>query len=255
MRETATARAICLLVTATLCTLGACQTTAGESCDIGTSEISAVALVVDSGTDLRATIDFELGNRLGMTVPLRLCETDQLTINGQTTVELTKASRTEYTLALPIDGARAFTFTLDRQAVGEVIEFDAALPDAFELTAPMDGDALTLGGDQIVQWEPPLPDATFVVGLEETLGQGPCLETEGNSAIDYFDRGGLQVPDNGQWTIAGADFSATTPARPCDLRVRLTRLSLGDYPTEMRSGGRIEARVERYVDVTTVVAP
>ena len=132
-----------------------CAADDGETCEIATEDISAVALVVDSGWDVRATIDFEAGDRRGANSPLRLCPTDQLTINDQDPVVTEKSDRIEYALSLPSDGARDFDFVLDRNAGEERIEMSIELPPPFEILSPMQDDIFEIPAEHIIEWEPP----------------------------------------------------------------------------------------------------
>jgi len=228
----------------------ACSGEEEDTCEIATADISAVALVIDSGMDIRAAVDFELGDRRGRGSPLRLCDTDRLTINGSTPTEIDKADRIEHALTLEPDAERSFTFVLDREAQEDRITFDVELPDALEFLSPMDGDPITVGDAQQVQWEPAVADGIIELGMTEALGGGQCLvaEAEGHT---YEDLGGIQVPDTGQWDIpAGA--LASESLDPCATTYSLTRLASGTYPAAFERGGRVEARVERYQDVLIV---
>lgn len=229
-----------------------CQASSSDSCVVPTEEISVIALVVDSGWDLRASIDFERGDRRLGGTPLELCETDRLTINGQTPDKTVKATSIEYSLELPLDGGRAVEFSLDRQALDERIELDAAVPDAFELLTPMDGDPITLGQAQTLEWEPAVPDSTFTVQLAEALGSAPCLRAPAPGADqddDYLSPGGVQIADTGEWTVPAEALAPAMPPEACELTITLTRLALGQYPERLANGGRIEASAARYVDV------
>ena len=231
----------CLL----LATAVGCNATESESCEIGSDQLSVVAEVVDTGWDIRATIDFENGDRQGTNSPLRLCATDLLTINGQDATETTKASRIEYALAWAADGDRSVRFTLERQTFGEVIDLVVELPPAFEILTPMDGDTLTRDG-QALEWEPINTDGTMQVRLYEELGGGQCIIDSDDQT--YENPGGVGVPDTGSWTIDAADLGSMTQ-QECNITVALSRVTLGDYPTNLGGGGRIEARTERRVDV------
>ena len=227
--------------------LSACAGDESESCEIATEDISAVALVVDSGWDVRATIDFEAGDRRGRNSPLRLCDTDKLTINGEAPDEIDKADRFEYALSLPADGERSFVFELDRTSEGDHVTFEVDLPPAFQVTAPMDGAVIDFSQDQVLQWEPALEGGSMRVGLGEVVGGGECLvaTTEGHT---YEAAGGVTVEDKGQWTIpAGVVGSESTVA--CTLTYTLSRVALAPYPPALEGSGRVEARTERYVDV------
>ncbi len=228
----------------------ACSGAEEETCEIATADMSAVALVIDSGLDIRAAVDFELGDRRGRGAPLRLCDTDRLTINGSTPTEIDKADRIEYSVTLEPDAERSFSFVLDREAQGDRVTFDVQLPDALEFLSPMDGDPIPVADAQQVQWEPPLADGVIEVGMTEALGGGQCLvaDTDGHT---YEDLGGVQVPDTGLWDIP-AGVLRSESLDPCATTYSLTRLASGDYPTDFERGGRVEARVERYQDVLIV---
>lgn len=226
----------------------ACNGAGDETCEVQTSEISTVALVVDSGFDIRVAVDFELGDRQGPRSPVSLCESDTLTINGATPTSSTKATRVEYSLAVPVDGERRFEFVLEREAESETIAFEIELPPAFEILTPMDGDPLQVGEVQSVTWEPSLGEqSTMLVGLTEALGGGQCLLTPQDDAL-YESLGGVPVPDTGQWEVKNDEIGSDSPV-PCAATYTLTRLVLGDYPTQFERGGRVEARVERYRDI------
>lgn len=226
-----------------------CGANDGETCEIATDEISTVALVIDSGLDIRAAVDFEQGDRRGRGAPLRLCDTDLLTINGDTPAAIEKASRVEYSVTLPSDGDRRFDFVLERES--ETITFAIDLPSAFEILAPMDGDELQIGQAQPIEWEPPVDDqSTIQIGLSEALGGGQCLETTEPEAA-YEGLGGVPVPDTGQWEVKADELRSDSPSA-CAATYTLTRLALGDYPAQFERGGRVEARVERYRQIQIV---
>jgi len=231
--------------------LSGCSGDDEDSCEIATGDISAVAQVVDSGWDVRATIDFEAGDRRGRNSPLRLCDTDRLTINGDMPDELDKADRVEYALSLPADGERSFVFQLDRTAEGDHITFEVDLPPAFLVTAPMDGAVIDFSQEQVLQWEPALEGGSMRVGLGEVVGGGECLvaTTDGHT---YEAAGGVTVEDKGQWTIPGG-VVASESTEACTLTYTLSRVALAPYPEALDASGRVEARAERYVDV--VVQP
>lgn len=230
--------------------LGACTGDEGESCEVATANLSAVALVIDSGWDIRAAIDFEAGDRRGRNAPLRLCDTDALVINDILPDVIAKSDRVEYAISLPADGARRFTFELVREAQGDRVAFEVELPPPFEITAPMDGDAIDYEQEQVLQWEPALEGGTMHVGLGEVIGGGECLvaQTDGHT---YESAGGVQVDDTGQWTIPAGVVSSMSPTA-CTLTYTLSRVLLAPYPEAFEAGGRLEARTERYVDVTTM---
>jgi hypothetical protein len=229
----------------------ACGGDESETCEIATEDISAVALVVDSGWDIRATIDFEAGDRRGRNSPLRLCDTDELTINGDEPDVIDKSDRVEYVVSLPADGARSFAFELDRSAQGDHIAFEVELPPAFEVTAPMDGDVIDYSQENVLRWEPALDGGSMSVGLGEVVGGGECLVATSDGHT-YEAAGGVTVNDSGQWTIpAGVVTSEST--EDCTLTYTLSRVVLAPYPGALEGTGRVEARTERYVDV--VVRP
>jgi hypothetical protein len=227
--------------------LAGCGGTEGETCDIPTESISAVVLVIDSGWDIRATIDFEAGDRRGRNAPLRLCDSDVLEINGEAPQVIVKADRVEHSLSLPADGARSFRFELDRQAEGHQVTLTAELPPAFQVLAPMDGDEIDFSQEQVLQWEPALEGGSLQVGLGEAIGAGECLVTmsEGHT---YEVAGGVTVEDRGQWTIPAGAVASMGEAS-CMVAYTLSRVTLAPYPSALERSGRVEARTERYVDV------
>lgn len=224
-----------------------CAASDGNTCDVATEDISAVALVVDSGWDIRAAIDFEAGDRRGGNSPLRLCDSDRLTINGAAPDVIEKADSIEYAVSLPADGARSFELVLDRESEGDRVAFSVELPPAFEVVAPVDGEVIDFAQDQVLQWEPAVADGSMRVELGEVIGAGECLTatTEGHT---YEAAGGVTVPDNGQWTIpAGSVASMAT--QDCTLTYTLSRVLLAPYPEALEGSGRLEARTQRYLDV------
>lgn len=225
-----------------------CSGVEGDTCDIPTGEISAVALVVDSGWDIRATVDFEAGDRRGRNSPLRLCDSDTLEINGNEPDVIEKSDRVEYALSLPLDGERSFTFVLERDAQGDRVTFDVELPPAFEITAPQDGEVIDFAQEQVLQWAPAMDGGSMHVALGEVLGGGECLvaTTDGHT---YEANGGVTVDDKGQWTIPAGVVSSMSPAE-CTLTYTLSRVLLAPYPEGLEGSGRLEARTERYLDVT-----
>ncbi|MCH9687279.1 MAG: hypothetical protein K0V04_37945 [Deltaproteobacteria bacterium] len=231
--------AACLTVTA-------CANEDGDSCPIPTEEISAIAVVIDSGWDLRAAIDFEQGDRHGPGTPLRLCDADILEINGEPAQRIDKATRVEYSLTLPADGSRSFRFELVR-ADGDPVVLAIDLPAAFTLDNPASGDVLMTAEDQIIAWSPAEPEGTINVELGEALGEGTCIASA-DDAPEYKRPGGVQVPDTGQWTIPAGDLVGMSP-QACPISYTLVRVERGDYPAALASGGRVDARVERHVEV------
>jgi hypothetical protein len=227
-----------------------CTANDGNTCDVATEDISAVALVIDSGWDIRAAIDFEAGDRRGGNSPLRLCDSDRLTINGTVPQRVEKADRIEYAVSLPADGARSFEIMLDRDSEGDRVEFSVELPPAFEVVAPEAGAVIDFAQDQVLQWEPPVPDGSLRVELGEVIGAGECLTamTEGHT---YEAGGGVTVPDNGQWTIPAGSV-ASMGTEDCTLTYTLSRVLLAPYPEAFEGSGRLEARTERYLDVVVL---
>jgi hypothetical protein len=227
--------------------LAGCEGSEGDTCEVATADVSAVALVVDSGWDIRAAIDFEAGDRRGRNSPLRLCDSDRLTINGDEPLVIEKADRIEYALSLPADGVRRFEFVLDRASEGDRIELQVELPPPFEILAPMAGAVIDPAQAQVIEWAPPLEGGAMAVEIGEEIGGGECLvaTTPGHT---YEAAGGVRVDDTGQWTIpAGALSSPST--LPCTLTYTLARVELARYPAALQASGRVEARTERYVDV------
>lgn len=227
-----------------------CSGEEGDTCEIATEDISAVALVVDSGWDIRATIDFEAGDRRGRNTPLRLCDSDTLEINGEEPEVIEKTDRVEYVLSLAADAERSFSFVLERDAQGDRVTFDVELPPAFEITAPEDGATIDFSQEQVLQWAPAIDGGTMHVGLGEVIGGGECLvaTTEGHT---YEAAGGVTVDDKGQWTIPAGVVSSESPD-DCTLTYTLSRVLLAPYPEVLEGSGRIEARTERYVDVVVM---
>lgn len=229
-----------------------CAGTDDDTCEVPSGEISAVAVVVDSGGGIRATIDFERGDRRGAGAPLRLCEADVLTIQGQAPTESEKASRVEYSLSLPADAERTVRFSLDRQSQGGRIDLEVELPEAFEILTPMDGDTLALGSSPVIEWEPAVPDGIMRVRMIEPLGAGPCVRPSGEPTGDaptpvaYLEPAGVQADDTGSHALG--DVALAGPSE-CELSLELARVVLGQYPDSLTGGGRVEARVERSVDV------
>ncbi len=224
-----------------------CGGTELQTCEVATEDISAVALVIDSGRDIRAAVDFEQGDRRGRGAPLYLCETDRLTVNGQRTTEIDKASRVEYALSLPAESERSFRFELLREDEGDRITFDVELPAALEILTPMEYDPVAVEQDQLIEWEPAVEGSTLQVEMSEDLGGNQCVIAEGEGHT-YEQGGGVQVDDTGQWTIPAGTLQTDSP-EPCVARYTLTRVARGDYPTVLQRGGRVEARVERYREV------
>lgn len=230
--------------------LAGCGATEDDTCEVATEDVSVVALVVDSGWDIRAAVDFEAGDRRGRNSPLRLCDSDELTINGAAPEVIAKADRIEYVVSLPADGERSFEFVLDRAAEGDRVTFGVELPAAFEIVAPMDGAVIDVAQEQVLEWEPAIEGGAMAVEIGEVIGAGECLVAE-NEGHTYEVAGGVRVEDTGRWTIpAGAVSSSSTQA--CTLTYTLARVELAPYPEALQGSGRLEARTERYVDVLVV---
>jgi len=227
-----------------------CSASDEETCEIVSEEMSAVALVIDSGFDIRVSVDFELGDRRGQGEPLRLCDSDRLTINGRTPTEIGKASRIEYAIDLEADGERSFAFVLEREDQEERIAFDIELPAPLEFLEPTGEEPVSVGEGQTVQWEPAVEGETIELSMSEALGGYECLESD-TPGHDYERLGGVRVPDTGQWEIPAGAVGTDSP-QPCMATYTLTRITRGSYPEQLERGGRVEARVERYRDVTII---
>lgn len=229
---------------------GGCGDAGGDSCTVETGEMSVVATVVDSGSTLRAEIDFERGDRSELDDPLTLCDDDELTINGERPTKTERPGRVVYGVSFDGDAERTVAFDLDRQGGEERVRFEVTLPPIFEILAPADGDAVSRGADLVMQWEPPAPDDTMRIELREEIGMGVCIFTD-EGEHHYKRLGGVDVPDDGDWMIP-ADSVHSDLDEACSASYLMSRIVAGDYPAALGQGGYVEARVDRTVTFDSV---
>ena len=216
-----------------------------RSCDVPTDEMSVVATVVDAGPSIRAEIDFERGDRSSIDRPLELCDEDRLTINGEEPVETERPGRVVYGVTFPPEAERDVVFQLDREGHGERVRVELSLPPAFQIVTPEANAVISRASDLLVSWDPPLPDDTMRIELGEEVGMGVCIYTE-EGEHDYKSLAGVDVPDDGEWTILGGSIVSDAEAE-CAAYYTLKRIEPGEYPGALGIGGYVEARVDRTV--------
>ena len=215
-----------LVLWAAVASIG-CDEGRSDACDRDSSELSIIAVVVDSGSKVRAEIDFEVGDRMGVPAPVHVCPDDALRIAGKTTTITEKADRVVYSVTLPADTPRELDFSLQR-ADADAIEFTLPLPPAFTITAPAEAQDVPRSEDLVLTWEPVVEGGELRLGVEEDVGYGVCVVTE-SEGHDYKDRRGVDVPDTGSWTIpAGVVGSELT--EPCPAYYVLKRTARATYP-------------------------
>lgn len=220
----------------------------GDSCEVPTDEMSMVGLVVDNGPTVRAEVDFESGQRDGLGLPLRLCDDDELFINGDEPRESERGPGFVYSLTIEDGSVRDFEFELKRNDRDEVITLDVSLADAFDITSPVPGAQLSRMEDLVVIWEPADPGGMMRIELEEEIGGGICLTTDQEEHA-YKELGGIEVDDAGMWTIPAG---VVTGQAECVGRYRLSRFTDGEYPSKLGPGGHLEAQVLRLIDFTSI---
>ena len=226
----------------------ACGQTATDTCGFANDELSIVAVVVDRGNVVRAEIDFEAGDRTLATTPLSVCEDETLRINDSSPTQTDKPERIVYSANLEAD-ARTVTFSLSRPD-DDTVTVSIDLPEAFEVTAPTAGEMLSRGSDTVLTWEPPSPADQMRIELGEDIGGGICIFTD-EGEHHYKDLGGVEVPDEGQWTVPAGSVHSD-PGGPCNATYTLQRIVQGQYPASLQKGGFVEARVERMVTFVSV---
>jgi hypothetical protein len=224
-----------------------CQTVETDTCDFATDDLSAVAVVVDRGDVVRAEIDFEAGDRAVDAEPLSICEEETLRINGETPTRTDKAQRIVYSANLAAT-ERTVTFSLERDDGDMSMAID--LPDAFEIVAPEPGAMLSRAAETIIAWDPPRSGEQLRIELGEEIGGGVCIFTE-EGPHHYKKRGGVDVPDEGMWTIPGGSVHSDTDG-PCVAYYTFQRIVQGTYPDVLHPGGYIEAQVERTITFASV---
>ena len=155
----------------------------------------------------------------------------------------------------------------------EVVAITCALESAIQEEEPRYGDFAPLirfaqvGKETYGQWPEPSPtppqrdapplDDLVEIRFSREKGGGQCLgwidpDTGAPMPAPYEEPGGVQVDDDGEHGLT--DLRLQGP-EPCDLTLVLARVVLGAYPASLTSGGRVEGRAERYVDVRAVPAP
>jgi hypothetical protein len=222
-----------------------CVEDSGRSCDVPSDEMSVVATVVDAGPSIRAEIDFEDGDRTSLDRPLVLCDEDELTINGAEPLETERPGRVVYGVTFQPDADRDVVFELDRRGQGDRVTVELSLPPAFEILAPLTDAVVPRASDLVLEWDPPLADETMRIELGEEVGMGVCIYTE-DGEHDYKTLAGVDVPDDGNWTIPGGSIVSDTDLE-CTAYYTLKRIAPGEYPGALGVGGYVEARVDRTV--------
>ena len=90
------------------------------------------------------------------------------------------------------------------------------------------------------------------LSLGEDVDGDTCLTTgEDEDYKDFID-----IPDSGSWVVPAGTIQLDDPEAPasksCDATWTLTRSTQGTYPTELETGGSVEALVERTVSFVSV---
>ncbi len=232
-------------------TLGgvACGETQTDTCGLANDELSIVAVVVDRGDVVRAEIDFEAGDRTLDTTPLSVCEEETLRINDRTPTRTDKPERIVYSANLDAAQTRTVTFSLSRSE-DDTVTVAVDLPDAFDVTAPAPGEMVSRATDTVLTWVPDNPDGQMRIELGEEIGGGICIFTD-EGEHHYKDLGGIDVPDQGRWTIPGGSVQSDYGG-PCNATYTLKRIAQGEYPANLQEGGYVEARVERTITFVSV---
>lgn len=226
-----------------------CVQTETDTCGFDNDELSIVAVVVDRGDVVRAEIDFEAGDRKVDTTPLAVCEDETLRINDRSPTRTDKPERIVYSASLDAAETRTVSFTLSRPD-DDTVNVSIDLPGAFDVTAPAAGQMLSRAADTVFTWDPPIPGGQMRIELGEEIGGGICIYTD-EGDHHYKDIGGVDVPDDGQWTIPGG-IVRSDEGGPCTASYTLKRIGPGEYPSSLSEGGFVEARVERTITFTSV---
>ncbi len=219
------------------------------SCGVPTERLSVVATLVDNGEDLRAEVDFAVGDRSSGEGWVALCDGDELTIAGAEPEHTDRGGRVVYSHTEPATANRAFAFELTREGEGAAA-FTIALPPAFEITAPQPQGEIPRSADFVLQWEPPDPGGTMRIGLLEEIGGGVCLETL-TAEHDYKNEAGVDVEDDGNWKIP-AEVVDGGARDHCDAIYTFARFAAVEYPAQFATGGYLEGRAERRVAFVSV---
>ncbi len=223
----------------------------GNSCPVPTKDISMEAIVLDTGSRVRAVADFQDGPRGGLgSQRLQLCDNDILTINGLDATETEKSDRIEYSVTWDLDQAPdQFEFALDRENQSNV-RATVTLPPRFSIVVPIAGDTLPRSVDTTLEWDPPRDGGQILVTIDDEIGE-PCKISANAPPL----RVGVELPDTGIFTVLADTLELEpnpTMQTECDAFVRLSRINPGDYPAELEDSGRVEARVERRIDFLSV---
>ncbi|MBL4682996.1 MAG: hypothetical protein JKY37_00285 [Nannocystaceae bacterium] len=246
--STASPVAFGVLAFGVLASTGCDQETA-DTCSVSNDALSLVAIVVDNGVKLRAEIDFESGDRTGLPNPLQVCDSETLTIGGESPTVTEKGDRIVYSVTLPLDTPPEVAFVLERNGEDEV-EVRVSRPPSFSVTAPDDGQTVPRSEDLTLMWSPTVEGSEMLVSVEEDVGYGLCVVTQ-EGEHHYKTRVGVPVPDSGQWTIPAGAVTSETPG-PCAAFYNLRRVLRSPYPADLAEGGFVEARVLRTVEIESV---
>lgn len=216
-----------------------------DDCTAPTSDLSMVAIFVDNGDTIRATVDFAYDRQSEFLSPWRRCSSDELLISGRVPIEIERGDRIEY--SVDIDSAAEAMISIRRHdtALDIVVPF----PEPMDIVTPTAGAAVSRSETLVVEWSNPADQGMLHLQLFEQIGGGQCLSTPLDGHM-YKDRG-YTVPDVGTWTIPIGTIQSVSED-PCEAALRLIRFLTASYPDELAPGGFIETRVERQVPFTSI---
>jgi hypothetical protein len=213
----------------------------GDTCEIKTSGIAMKATVEDDGTTVRAAAVFESGDMSGVGTKLEIGECDEFTINDRTTNRREDNLEIEYSVTWDAgDAPTDFVFRLNRKDDGDDVHAEVSLPARFSITAPDDGTEVSRAANLELTWDPPEPGGEIEVELEEEIDGDICFESYDDTVEDT---GALTIPP-GTIELSGIDEPED---KVCEAALVLTRTAAGAYPSELKDGGSVSAKVIRRV--------
>lgn len=221
---------------------------ADSTCGVPTERIQVIATAIQSGSTLRAEVEFSTDGGPGKDV-LALCDKDTLTIAGIPAEAVERPERVIYSYTRDETSTPSLRFEFQREDETSV-GFTIDVPPAFEVTSPLPAAEISRSMDLVLEWAPPNPGQSMRIELGEEIGNGVCLETD-VAEHDYKGLSGVDIEDDGNWKIP-ADVIDSGARDRCEASYRFTRMLNSEYPAELADGGYLEGRVERLVAFVSV---
>lgn len=216
-------------------------------------DIVLTAYLTDTGSRARAEVELVRVSGDERSIPLRLCDRNQLFIDGARTTRVRRPSGSSVYRAdikKIADVATTHTFVLrdDRDEVEYTATVDAP---AFEITAPAAGVSLSRTSSWDLAWTPARPGATMTVVVDDVIDGETCL----GAPIE------LALPDEGAAQIISGELKVSeeglAAVDQCAATIRLARTT--EAALEPRRGdarlhpdSRVEAATSRELLFTSV---